>query len=201
MFYVVKEREVADVEQDGSDLTTEELESFRQEREYELHHWKIRAQAFDLAELCENEWWLVKAINALSLEYRRRHFEPDGYLYVLRAGPYYKIGRTIDLPGRIRRLKSQIQLPWPVEVVYTFPCEDMVAAESFFHRNFARKRMNGEWFELDNIDLRWFENLKDSGILYLEHDVCPEAVDPVSRPEWSEPFVDEVTEKIVTSHT
>jgi hypothetical protein len=113
----------------------------------------------------------------------------------LRAGPYYKIGGTLDRPGWIRRQK--IQLPFPVEVVYTFPCEDMVAAESFFHRNFARKRRNGEWFMLDDTDLRWFENFKDSGILYLEHNQMPQAVDPVIRPEWSEPFVGKVTEKIV----
>jgi hypothetical protein len=73
----------------------------------------------------------------------------------------------------------------------------MVPAESFFHRNFARKRRNGEWFMLDYTDLRWFENFKDSGILYLEHNQMPQAVDPVIRPEWSEPFVGKVTEKIV----
>jgi hypothetical protein len=50
---------------------------------------------------------------------------------------------------------------------------------------------------LDDTDLRWFENFKDSGILYLEHNQMPQAVDPVIRPEWSEPFVGKVTEKIV----
>jgi hypothetical protein len=74
----------------SSELTPEELEFYREAREAELRYWKIYAQAFDLAELCEDEWWLTKAIDTLYLEYRRRHFEPDGYLYVL--GPTTRSG-------------------------------------------------------------------------------------------------------------
>jgi len=86
----VKERVVADVEQASSELTPEELEFYRETREAELRYWKIHAQAFDLAELCEDQWWLTKEIDTLYLKYRRRHFEPDGYLYVL--GPTTRSG-------------------------------------------------------------------------------------------------------------
>jgi len=193
---------MSDEEHNCSDWTPEELEDFRQEREVFLRYWKIQAMAYDMVELCETVRDFVNAHHALDLEYRRRNKEPDGYLYVLRLGtepPLYKIGRTIDFDSRIRRLKSQVKLPWPLEVVYTFECEDMVDAETHFHRRFAQKRQNGEWFALDDVDLSMeFERFKGRGILYLaSQDLSPEPWEPRTRPEWQEPFVDEITKKIV----
>ena len=72
-----------------------------------------------------------------------------GYVYVLKSGPYYKIGQTQYLDKRIRRLT--IQLPFPVEVVATIPCDDCFLAEDYLHRTFSSFRRNGEWFELDEI--------------------------------------------------
>lgn len=109
---------------------------------------------------------LYEAKHSIEVEIRRRTFTPDGYVYVLRAGDYYKIGRAKDADSRIRQLK--IQLPFPVEVAYLFPCEDYVATEAFYHRLYADVRVNGEWFLLGQ-QLASFEIMKDrDGILYRE---------------------------------
>lgn len=72
---------------------------------------------------------------------------PSGYVYVLKAGPYYKIGLTKYLDTRIKTLR--VQLPWPVEVVAAYPCLDHFKAESQLHQEFSKYRENGEWFCLD----------------------------------------------------
>jgi hypothetical protein len=71
---------------------------------------------------------------------------PDGFVYVLQAGEYYKIGKAKHLDGRIRQLK--IQLPFPVQVCHAFPCEDYTATEQGAHVWWDRYRVNGEWFRL-----------------------------------------------------
>lgn len=75
----------------------------------------------------------------------------DGHIYVLRAGEFYKIGRTRQLDSRIKALS--IQLPFPVEVVHTFPSDDHVEVEQWIHDLFADKRANGEWFRLSEEDV------------------------------------------------
>jgi hypothetical protein len=69
-------------------------------------------------------------------------------------------------------------------------------AESFVHRKFSDKCVGGEWFELEEADLEWFEEFKDHGMIYQRDDLRPCPAGPLARPEWSEPFVDEITEQI-----
>lgn len=82
----------------------------------------------------------------------------SGYVYVLESGPFFKIGRAQDLDRRVKQLK--IQLPFPVTVAHTVRTNDAIAAELFFHEIFRGKRVNGEWFGLDRIDLEWIKRLE-----------------------------------------
>jgi hypothetical protein len=78
-------------------------------------------------------------------EYEQRaQTVPDGFVYILQAGEYYKIGRSKDLSSRIKTLK--IQLPFEVRVLNAFPCENAALTESHLHGYYARYRVNGEWF-------------------------------------------------------
>lgn len=74
-----------------------------------------------------------------------------GFIYVIKAGPYYKIGRSNKAERRIAQLG--IQLPWPVEIVMTAEVPDMVRLERELHAFFASQRLNGEWFELSDDDI------------------------------------------------
>lgn len=73
------------------------------------------------------------------------------YIYVLKSGDFYKIGRTAKLDERIKRLS--IQLPFPVKLVMAYEVRDAVFEEDFWHTELEDKRVNGEWFELSENDI------------------------------------------------
>lgn len=73
-------------------------------------------------------------------------FEPDGFVYVLRAGPYFKIGRTVDLDTRVKQLK--IQLPFAADLEHSIECQAHEESEKYWHERFQGLRVNGEWFAL-----------------------------------------------------
>lgn len=89
-----------------------------------------------------------------NLAVRVKAYEPEGYIYLLHCGPYYKIGRTVDLEKRLPQLA--IQLPYKPELIHTIASKTPDLTEDFFHRIFAEKRMNGEWFRLNEEDIRYF---------------------------------------------
>jgi len=87
-----------------------------------------------------------------------------GYIYILASsnGEWFKIGKaTIWAVRVVKQLK--VQLPFPVVVRYAFKSEDCTRDETALHRRFKSKRLNGEWFSLDEGDLehiRQFCNYK-----------------------------------------
>lgn len=78
-----------------------------------------------------------------------------GYIYLVRGGGYCKIGkaRTLD-----KRMAAFLRLPFSVELVHSIAVEDTFEAESTWHARFAHKRINGEWFDLDEADVALFCN-------------------------------------------
>lgn len=77
-----------------------------------------------------------------------------GYVYLLKSGKYYKIGRS-NAPGR-REYELAIQLPEPVVTVHTIKTDDPVGIERYWHQRFSECRKNGEWFELRREDVSAF---------------------------------------------
>ena len=80
-----------------------------------------------------------------------------GYIYLLHADTQscYKIGMTTNLQRRM----ANILLPFPITMVHSIAVPDMVWAERHLHTRFADKRLNGEWFNLDDDDVRWICSL------------------------------------------
>lgn len=74
-----------------------------------------------------------------------------GVVYLLKSAYGYKIGRTRSVPDRMRTFG--VQLPF----IYTIPLcvwfDDCHAAERRYHDAFASKRINGEWFDLEEADI------------------------------------------------
>ena len=81
-----------------------------------------------------------------------------GYVYLMKAGRFYKIGRTNALGRRERELV--IQLPEAAKVVHSIKSDDPTGIEEYWHRRFHDRRKNGEWFELSAQDLAAFKRRK-----------------------------------------
>lgn len=82
----------------------------------------------------------------------------DGFVYLIKSGRHFKIGKANSVETRHRQLK--IQLPQAAEVVHKIKTDDPFGIESYWHRRFAEKRMNGEWFALSADDVKAFRRRK-----------------------------------------
>jgi len=76
--------------------------------------------------------------------------------YMDDGGYRYKIGRTKRDP-KIRLKEFKTGNSRPLEVVKVFESKWGTKIEAALHRRFSYKRMDGEWFDLDEEDLNNFE--------------------------------------------
>jgi Meiotically up-regulated gene 113 len=83
----------------------------------------------------------------------------EGYVYVLEDRGVYKIGSARDPDDRLRCLG--IKFPYPFKEIARIYTVDRYGAERLLHREFADKRVGGEWFELDEVDVWLIEALSE----------------------------------------
>ena len=82
----------------------------------------------------------------------------DGFVYMLKLGKHYKIGKTFAVPRRHRQIN--LELPEKTDVVHTIRTDDPDGIEAYWHKRFGSKQTNGEWFALDSQDIKVFKRRK-----------------------------------------
>lgn len=82
----------------------------------------------------------------------------DGFVYLIKSGRFYKIGKTNSVGRRERELA--IQLPEQARMIHSIKTDDPTGIEAYWHRRFEAKRKNGEWFDLISSDVAAFRRRK-----------------------------------------
>lgn len=133
------------------------LGKYRQERIERLAAWCSDHPEFaDVSGILER---LLEATpETASHKDRVRDDVEFGFVYLLKSGRNYKVGHTNSFGRRERELA--IQLPERVVKVHVIKTDDPPGIEDYWHRRFADRRKNGEWFELTPADVQAFKRRK-----------------------------------------
>jgi hypothetical protein len=114
---------------------------------------KIQQHCYDfMKEVLMDEAIRLKAVKQLSLTLDT---EQEDYLYIIENNGMYKIGYSSNWDKRLKAYKTHMG---SVNLVYVTKQIDCFDLENYLHGLFIDKRVNGEWFELDEDDL--FEAIK-----------------------------------------
>lgn len=129
--------------------------------------WRKQELIREVAEFCEREGDYEDVLELLIPRLEPDHqSDPaatedqsrDGFVYLLKSGKHFKIGRTNSLSRREREIG--LQLPVAADRIHVISTDDAAGIENYWHRRFSEKRVNGEWFELSSEDVRAFKRRK-----------------------------------------
>ena len=110
----------------------------------------------DVAAICADQTVVSKIGETSDFESSAKPV--TGFVYLMKSGRHYKIGRTISVGSRERQLT--IKIPVPPTTIHSIETDDPVGVEAYWHRRFDNKRGEGEWFDLSAEDAKAFKRWK-----------------------------------------
>ncbi len=86
------------------------------------------------------------------------------YVYILKYSDAYKIGISNDVEKRLENIKKEYRkidpiMPYDLKIINYYKVKNAYKMEDELHDFFKGKRLNGEWFELNQTDLQLIYDL------------------------------------------
>lgn len=142
---------------DFKELTTQALYTFASEIKKEMEIFDPEYDEYCYEGEEEDRKYFASLLAEVEGVIKQRYI--SGYVYLIKSVTgHWKIGKTVNPKDRMKTFG--LQLPIEVEYEHIIPCANHHNAEEELHTRFASKRLNGEWFCLDESEIAWIKAIK-----------------------------------------
>jgi hypothetical protein len=110
-------------------------------------------------------FYIIYSAGKIEQKYPSYVSKEEGEIYVIENNGFYKIGKTTNVENRIKQFETSSALPYTL-IYKTTKHKYYHYFEKFLHRKFKHKHIKGEWFNLSEDDIKYFNHL--SNIEFIE---------------------------------